>query len=306
MTNNNKFMKYVFIGDTNSVNIEIIIKSHNYIKNKLKYILIGNILEFKNYLFKIGSNIKVNEILDPISFINYNKNQINIYNVTNQYKEKYRNLLNQLKVSNNLSNYTKYNLITMPIDKSIFKKKMKFIGMTEYLGKLNNSKTIMLMYGEKFSVIPLTTHINIKNVYKHLKYNKIKEILNNLFNLLNSKKYKLNFKTIKFLCYNPHCGENNTLGNQDELILRLLNKNFKTVSGPIPADSAFNDFNKSTLFISTYHDQALVPFKILNKKGYNLTLGLDYLRLSPAHGTAKNIKYKNQSNNKSYLACMLS
>ena len=29
----------------------------------------------------------------------------------------------------------------MPINKSIFKKKLKFIGMTEYLGKLNK-KTI--------------------------------------------------------------------------------------------------------------------------------------------------------------------
>ena len=39
------------------------------------------------------------------------------------------------------------------IDKSIFKK-LKFIGITEYLGQLNKCETIMLMYGENFSVIP--------------------------------------------------------------------------------------------------------------------------------------------------------
>ena len=58
---------------------------------------------------------------------------------------------------------------------------------------------------------------------------------------------------------------------------------------------------KNTLFISTYHDQALIPFKILNKKSINITLGLNYRRLSPAHGTAKDIKNKNKSDNTSYL-----
>ena len=53
-----------------------------------------------------------------------------------------------------------------------------------------------------------------------------------------------------------------------------------------------------------YHDQVLIPFKILNKKGINLTLGLNYRRLSPAHGTARDIKYKNIANSSSYIACM--
>ena len=53
-----------------------------------------------------------------------------------------------------------------------------------------------------------------------------------------------------------------------------------------------------------YHDQALIPFKILNKKGFNLTLGLNYRRLSPAHGTANDIKFLNKANISSYLSCM--
>ena len=83
-------------------------------------------------------------------------------------------------------------------------------------------------------------------------------------------------------------------------------KNFKKILGPYPADSAFTNYKNNSLFISTYHDQALIPFKLVNKKGYNLTLGLNYRRLSPAHGTAKNLKFKNKSNNSSYIACMLS
>ena len=306
MINKNETKKYVFLGDTNSINIEIIVKSHSYLKKKLQYLLIGNLLELENYLKKIKCTIRINEILDPIKFGNYNKNQINIFNVEKLHKEKYKNLLDQLNISNNLSNHTKFDLITMPIDKSIFKKNINFIGVTEYLGKLNNCKTIMLMRGEKFSVIPLTTHINLKDVYKNINRNVTKESLKRLCTLLKLKKYKLNFKVIKFLCYNPHCGENGTLGNQDKFISQILNKNFKSILGPLPADSAFKNYDKNTLFISTYHDQALIPFKILNKKGFNLTLGLNYLRLSPAHGTASDIKYKNQSIIESYLACMLS
>ena len=39
-------MKYIFLGDVNSINIEIILKSHKFLKNKVKYILICNKFEF--------------------------------------------------------------------------------------------------------------------------------------------------------------------------------------------------------------------------------------------------------------------
>ena len=123
MSNNNRIKKYVFLGETDSINIEIIVKSHNFLKEKLQYIIIGSKAELDKYLLKLKTNIKVNNILDPISFNNYKKNFINIFNVENFYKQKYKNLLNQIKLSNKLSLNTKYDLITMPIDKSIFKKK---------------------------------------------------------------------------------------------------------------------------------------------------------------------------------------
>ena len=159
------------------------------------------------------------------------------------------------------------------------------------------------MHGEKFSVIPLTTHINPKKI--HLELNKInlKEVIIRLLRLIDDKRYNLNFNHIKFLCYNPHCGEKETIGSEDKIIADLIKK-IKKVSGPFPADSAFNNIKKNSLYISTYHDQALIPFKLINKKGINLTMGLNYRRLSPTHGTAKDIKYKNISNNSSYIACM--
>ena len=299
--------KIVFLGDTDSINIEIIINSHKILKNKLKYIIICNKLELENYLKKIKANIEVNEILDPIEFSKYKKDSVNIFNIENIYKRKYQNLLYHLNTSNNLAQLTGYDLITMPVDKSIFKKEIKFNGITEYLGKINKKNTAMLMFGENFSVLPLTTHINIKDVHKSLKEIKLKKNLYNIFNLLKFKKYNLKFKYIRFLCYNPHCGENKTIGIEDSIISKLIKKKYKRISGPYPADSEFkNNIRKNTLFISTYHDQALIPFKILNKKGINFTIGLDYRRFSPAHGTAKDIKFKDKADNSSYIQCMIS
>ena len=295
--------KFVFLGDLDSVNLELIHNSHNYLKNKVKYILLGNIKDASKYLSKINSKIEINEIYNPLNFENYKKNNLNFFNIENIYKEKYQTLLNQLSIANHLSNSTQIDLVTLPINKSVFKKKIEFTGMTEYLAKINRRDTIMLMHGEKFSVIPLTTHINLKDVGKHLN----KKYLNLKLTLINKqiqrKIYELNFESIKFLCYNPHCSEQNTIGNEDRKITEIINK-FKNIYGPLSADSAFNKIQNNLLFISMYHDQVLIPFKILNKKGINLTLGLNYRRLSPAHGTAGDIKYKNIANLSSYLACM--
>ncbi len=123
MNYSNIVKKYVFLGETDSINIEVIVKSHNLLREKLQYVIIGNKEELEKYLLKLKTNIKINDILDPISFNNYKKNFINVFNVDNSYKEKYKNLLKQIKLSNELSSNTKYDLITMPVDKSIFKKK---------------------------------------------------------------------------------------------------------------------------------------------------------------------------------------
>ncbi|MGA0943578.1 MAG: 4-hydroxythreonine-4-phosphate dehydrogenase PdxA [Alphaproteobacteria bacterium] len=295
--------KFVFLGDLDSINIELIHNSHNYLKNKVEYILLGNIKDASKYLSKINSKIEINEIYNPLNFENYKKNNLNFFNIENIYKEKYQTLLNQLSIANHLSNSTQIDLVTLPINKSVFKKKIEFTGMTEYLAKINRRDTIMLMHGEKFSVIPLTTHINLKDVRKYLN----KKYLNLKLTLINKqiqrRIYELNFKSIKFLCYNPHCSEQNTIGNEDRKITEIIKK-FKNIYGPLSADSAFNKIQNNLLFISMYHDQVLIPFKILNKKGINLTLGLNYRRLSPAHGTAGDIKYKNIANLSSYIACM--
>ena len=115
--------KIVFLGDINSINIELVIKSFKFLKNKVYYIIICNKNELARNKFFKKSNLKINEILDPINFINYKKENLNIFNVENINRTKHLNLLNQIKISNEIANLTKYDLITMPINKDVFKKK---------------------------------------------------------------------------------------------------------------------------------------------------------------------------------------
>ena len=64
---------------------------------------------------------------------------------------------------------------------------------------------------------------------------------------------------------------------------------------------------KNKVFIGMYHDQVLIPFKTINKfDGINITIGKKILRISPDHGTARNLlkKGKKTISNKSFLKCL--
>ena len=114
--------KYVFVGDIDSINIEIINKSHKFLKNKVKYILLCNIKDVSKRLEKLRSSLAINEIHNPFNFQNLNKNCLNYFNIEDVSREKYINLINQINVSNYLANSSKIDLVTLPIDKSLFKK----------------------------------------------------------------------------------------------------------------------------------------------------------------------------------------
>ena len=69
-------------------------------------------------------------------------------------------------------------------------------------------------------------------------------------------------------------------------------------------DTAFLNFkkNKFDVLVGMYHDQVLSPFKTLYRfDAVNVTLGLPYIRVSPDHGTGKDIIRKNLANPKSLL-----
>ena len=98
---------------------------------------------------------------------------------------------------------------------------------------------------------------------------------------------------------NPHCGEEGLLGEEEEIeILPAISQAKEQgieVQGPFPADSFFNlsGFHSFDVVVAMYHDQGLIPVKMLNfKEAVNLTLGLPFIRTSVGHGTAYDIAGK--------------
>jgi 4-hydroxythreonine-4-phosphate dehydrogenase len=116
---------------------------------------------------------------------------------------------------------------------------------------------------------------------------------------------------IAVLGLNPHAGENGTIGKEEEEIIRPAilecKKAGNVVMGPYPADGFFGsmNFNKYDAILAMYHDQGLVPFKLLNfNNGVNYTAGLPFVRTSPDHGTAFDIAGKNEADPASFRAAL--
>ncbi len=199
-------------------------------------------------------------------------------------------------------------LLNGPIEKKSFLKK-KYLGMTEYLAKKTNSKNpVMLIYNEKISVSPITTHLPIKRISKNISKKKI--VMNvksiNNFYLKNLKK-KPKFA---ILGLNPHCESIEKKTEEIKYIIPAI-KNLKKrkldISGPFSADTFFikKNIKKFDVVIGMYHDQVLTPLKTLyNFNAINITVGLPFIRISPDHGPNKNMFKKNQSDPASIFCAM--
>jgi 4-hydroxy-L-threonine phosphate dehydrogenase PdxA len=104
-------------------------------------------------------------------------------------------------------------------------------------------------------------------------------------------------RPIAVLGLNPHAGENGLIGHFENRVLKSALLSAKragqSIVGPIPADTAFTreSLNRFSVVVSLYHDQGLIPFKMLHGQdsGFQVSLGLPFIRTSVDHGTAKDI-----------------
>ena len=144
--------------------------------------------------------------------------------------------------------------------------------------------------------VPLTIHLELKKVSREFK--QTEKYLKKIESLNQTIIRDLGIKKPKFVIagINPHCGENGIISQEDEFLLKPIIEKLKklkiNVDGPISPDAIVNKKNlkKYNCFIFTYHDQALIPFKLISEySGVNYTSNLDIIRVSPDHGTAYDI-----------------
>jgi 4-hydroxythreonine-4-phosphate dehydrogenase len=304
----------IILGEPNSISSEIFFKSLNYLKKiKLNFIIIGNY----NLLNKQANyfNFKINEsfnVCKPDNIKNRKFNFIDIfYNQKKTFNFREEKSITFIKESfecaiSILKKKIASGLINLPINKSKFTKN-NYNGITEYIAdKTNNrNKENMLLFNENFSVLPLTTHIPLKKVYKEISYKKIEKACKNIKNFYLKTIKRKKFK-IGILGLNPHNGENGYIGTEEKKIIipaiNKLKKNYPII-GPLSPDTSFlqREKLKIDVLIGHYHDQILTTFKTkFNLDAINITIGLPFIRISPDHGIGSGIIGKGIADPKSF------
>ena len=307
----------IVLGEPQSIFSEILFKyfsSKKFLRNKKKIILIGNIKILQKQIkqLKFNFNLKsVKSINDAknneLNIININYNNKKIFSKISSNSTKY--ISSCFKIALKLVQDNKESvLLNGPISKKHFLKK-KYLGITEYISKKTKSKNqVMLIYNDKLSVSPITTHLPIKyvanNITKSKIINNIKQINKFYKNLLNKD------PEIAVLGLNPHCETIDKFSEEKKIIIPSINflqKNKININGPFSADTFFlkKNIKKYDVVIGMYHDQVLTPLKTLyNFNAINITLGLPFIRISPDHGPNKEMLGKNISDPSSIFYAM--
>jgi 4-hydroxythreonine-4-phosphate dehydrogenase len=304
----------IVAGEPNSIFSEIFFKSIKYKKYKSPIIIIASkkLIELQMRKLNVNKKIRLIDFL-KIGKYNFDNRKINLIDVNFDQKKPFKRISNKsnayieksFEIAIQILNTKITNkFINGPVSKKSFLKK-KFPGITEYLSKKTNSENeVMLIYNNKFSVSPITTHLPLKKVAKEIKKDKIcKNIIN-----LNNFYCKVLKKTPRFalLGLNPHCETIDNFSEEENIIIpsiKSLKKRGINVSGPFSADTFFikKNLDRYNIVIGMYHDQVLSPIKTLFEyDAINITLGLPFVRISPDHGPNEKMLGKNVSSPLSY------
>ncbi len=304
-------------GDPNSVNSELIFKTWkklNYSTRKKIYLISSYDLikaQFKKLKYSIKivkvKNLKENIKGNNLKIINLDINFKNPFNISKKNRSKF--VLNCLNTAHKLAlGKEVVGVINCAIDKKLLKK--KGTGVTEYLSTkcgVKNDKEVMMIRNKNLSVVPITTHIDVKQVSGKINSRKIVNKIKTV-----QTWFKDQFKKkpkIGILGLNPHNAELRRDSEERKIIIPAIKKlsNLRyNIKGPLVSDTLFiNDYKKFDVIVGMFHDQVLSPFKAIYKfNAINITLGLKYLRVSPDHGTAVNLIGKNKADIKSLIECI--
>lgn len=192
-------------------------------------------------------------------------------------------------------------LVTGPLSKPVIDEVFPgVIGHTGILKNVSSAKNLFMGFvGTKFSVVLATGHVPVQEIQSTLDVKKLSAAIENA-RALRSKLPKVRSRLpIGILGLNPHAGDNGLIGSfeKDELIPFIRSINNSDLVGPLIPDVAFQNYDDYSVFVALYHDQGLIPFKLMHgKTGTHITLGLPFIRTSVDHGPALDIFGKGIAN----------
>lgn len=193
-------------------------------------------------------------------------------------------------------------VVTAPISKAaIARAGSPFPGHTEMLAALSATpgepaaRPVMMLAGPRLKVVPLTVHVPLAAVPKLITPALLVDTLR-VVHAACLRDFGLSAPRIAVAGLNPHAGEGGMFGDEE---LRLIQPALDRVraegilaAGPLSPDTVFGRAlgGEFDVVIGMYHDQALIPVKLLDfDRAVNVTLGLSLIRTSVDHGTAYDI-----------------
>ncbi|MBI4354604.1 MAG: 4-hydroxythreonine-4-phosphate dehydrogenase PdxA [Candidatus Omnitrophica bacterium] len=183
-------------------------------------------------------------------------------------------------------------LVTAPVTKwAIERIQPGFVGHTEYLGGVCGvPHPVMMVVSSRLRVVLLTRHRALHDVASQMTRPLLRATLKTTIDGLQAY-FGLRRPRIAICGLNPHAGERGAFGDEEQRILapvlRALGTDRAHLEGPFAADGFFVDPKGYDAVVCWYHDQGLIPFKMMARdRGCQLTLGLPIIRTSPDHGSA--------------------
>lgn len=210
-------------------------------------------------------------------------------------------------------------VVTGPVQKEqLSRVGFAYPGQTEFFAArcgLPLNHPVMMLTDRRLTVSLLSTHCSLLEAIQQIKPSKMRQVIeltHEHLQRLNKRKPRLAVAGV-----NPHAGENGLFGKEEQTIFKPVIQEYQRkgilISGPHSPDTIFHraSHGEFDAVICSYHDQGLIPFKLLAfATGVNVTLGLPLIRTSPDHGTALDLAGKNQADPRSMieaikLACKL-
>ena len=188
-------------------------------------------------------------------------------------------------------------LITGPVSKERFLANHRNdMGHTGLLSRISGNAVYQGYIGEKLAITLATDHVELRKVEAALTAKRLQGAYRAAMQLTRYLSTERARRPIAVLGLNPHAGENGTIGKFEKSRIALP----KGFTGPFSADAAFHpsSLKKVSSVLAMYHDQGLIPFKMLHGQdsGFQISLGLPFTRTSVDHGTAKDLFAKDRAN----------
>ena len=309
---NNAFKIVLSVGDESGIGPEIILKAlcSTELPENIDYILVGSKKKLQNTYLQLRS-LGLENLVNPKNLKIHDLE----FSVSNNPKSSYGNssFYYLTKAIEIVKQYPNSALVTGPICKKSWSLAGHyFSGQTEVLAKSCEVKNVGMLFtakspitGWRFNTLLATTHIALSEVPNQLTTELIHSKLDLFKDFCNTY---IDKPTLKVAGLNPHAGEEGILGSEEKdwlndalIAWNKKNRGIKLL-GPLSPDSCWNssvkawnykDAEKHDGILAMYHDQGLIPMKIIALNySVNTTIGLPFIRTSPDHGTGFDIAGK--------------